>query len=124
MARNQTRAHDASLRPDLQALVSQVALVLGELELVIHEGSIQFIEVKPVYRVECCNTEDGTLEPRVETIRLHEIKPFVRSRLERAIFEQTGRFGHVKLKVRDGVVFDWHFARRHKYTSKMKRTCG
>jgi hypothetical protein len=124
MAKNEIRAHDASLRPDLQALVSQVGLVMGECKLVIHEGSIQFVEFKPEYRVEFCETENGISEPRVEFIRLHETKPFVRSRLERAIFEQTGRFGHVKVKVRDGVVFDWHFARRHKYNRKNTRTCS
>jgi hypothetical protein len=116
MAKKQSGSNVDSLRLALQDLVSQVGLVCGELELVIHEGAITSIKVRPEYRVVFSDTEDGISEPRDEIIRLNKAESFIRARLEKAIVERIGRFGRAKMTVRNGLVSDWHLTRHYKYT--------
>jgi hypothetical protein len=103
-----------SLRPDLQALVSQVGLDKGKFELVVHEGTIQFIVIKPAYRLVLHDSGSRKSEPGDAFIRLDEAEPFVLLHLEPLVSELIGRFGSLKVNVKDGVVVDWSFARRHR----------
>ena len=109
---------DDSLRLELHELVNQVHLVSGEIKLVVHEGSVQSITVRPEYRVTCGDPKNRITERRNQMIRLHTAEEFVRSQLEQAIVEKTGRFGSARLQARDGRVSDWRFTKRHKDTGK------
>jgi hypothetical protein len=57
---------------------------------------------------------NGRAEPENASIRLDEAKPFVLLHLEPLVSELIGKFGWLKVKVKDGVVVDWSLARRHR----------
>ena len=116
MSRKRNGSNDDSLRLALQELVNQVGLEMGELKLVIHEGTIPYIVIRPEYRLELRDEETGITVPRDQIIRLNTAKEFVRSQLQHSIVDKTGQFGHVKVIVNNGLASNWHFTKRYKYT--------
>lgn len=103
-----------SLRPELQALVGHVGLQQGTFKLVVHDGEIRKLIIKPAIRLMMSKAASRRTAPEPTLIRVSEAEPFVHQHLEPLVSALIGEFGSMKVNVKAGRVVDWSFSQRHR----------
>jgi len=127
MGKHQSQVGDESLHPDLQEFVDEIGLVTGRIRIIVHEGKVKIVSVKPNFRF--VFDDHGVTQPhaQIEALRLIGSITLVQRRLASPILDRVGRFGHIKVKVSESRVFEWRFTRRCKTPKSAKlnrKICG
>jgi hypothetical protein len=85
----------------------------GKFKFVVHEGSLQFVEIKPAIRLDFGQNKGNGSQLAPVLIRLDHAAPFVLRRLDPLVSRLIGKFGSLNVSVKGGHVISWRFELRH-----------
>ena len=121
MGKHQSQKGDESLHPELQDFVDEIGLVAGRVRIVVHEGKVDTISVKPNFRFKF-DEEGGTIRlSQINELSLNSSISNVRTWLVDQVLDYIAPFGQIKIKVADSHVCEWRFTRKCRKAKKKSK---